>query len=55
MKTKRSEWLSRLTRIETYIKNGEFIKALQSIERIKKYERKFIGKGTSAMSRLWKQ
>jgi len=38
-KTKQSEWLSRLTRIETYIKNGEFIKALQSIERIKKYER----------------
>lgn len=54
LKLKRTEWLSRLTRIETYIKNGEFIKALQSIERIKKYERKFIGKGSSALSRLRK-
>ena len=54
MRTKRSEWLSRLTRIETYIKNGEFIKELQSIERIKEYERKFISKSTSALSRLRK-
>ena len=54
MRTKRTEWLSRLTRIETYIKNGEFIKALQSIERIKEYERKFVGKSTSALSRLRK-
>lgn len=54
MRTKRSEWLSRLTRIEAYIKNGEFIKALQSIERIKEYERKFTGKGPSTLSRLRK-
>lgn len=57
MWTKKSEWLSRLTKMEKLLKDGRFVELLDLIERIKEYERTHRvcrSKISSALSRLRK-